>query len=240
MAPQPIPIQPIPAGGFAVAAAVFLLLLIVAVVGAITIKMLGRKRASLYALIIDPQRRRIDLEELEEVATNVYRARDSGDLVVVPEDAATYTLVRKYTVYPVVRMGKRLAYHDPSDIHVSLVLDGKEYSVEDVAELIALLYSKGKISGGFRVSPSMSLSIYMDARSAAKRLTELVDRTIEDAIVGIANMTGARKEFEELVENIMKLERTKAETFERRAFTILAVVLGILVTVAIVMAILHK
>ena len=240
--------MPVPGIGFIgglVQALVGVIIMIVFVLGAafLTLQVMRRARRGagpgVYARVYDPNSLEERLVRLDEISTGVYRTED-GDLVVIPENARWYRSGRARIV-PVIRVGRRLVYTDPvAAFEIGLILDSEEVQAEDVAELIATLYGKGRLPARLRLTPRTSLAVYIDPGRAAKVISELADRMAEDAIIGVTNMTGARREFEEYVKTVLEYEKGRAAAFERRLMAIATAIVVVLTIIGILAVMLGR
>ena len=116
---------------------------------------------------------------------------------------------------------------------LSVVLDGVSSEIESLSQLIAELYSRRRVSSDLVVTPRMRLSIYLDGAKAAALLTQIIERSVEDSIIGVANMTGMRKEFEETVKKLAMLEEAKGIAMREKLIGLAALAISILIGLAV-------
>ena len=207
------------------------IMILIGIVIAVVIWKMGGQRTRHYALVIDPNRRRVYLEALDELTPGVYRARSTGDIVFIPVTAPAYYMPigKGLYVYPTIRLGRRIEFFDPPiDYTMSLVLGDEEEEVRDVVDAIMRLYTAGKLPKRLILNPTTSIQLYIDGKRLAEAKLRDTQRGIEDSVIAMADLTGSREEFQKFVETVIRLERAKALTEEKRLFMIavIATVLG--------------
>jgi hypothetical protein len=163
--------------------------------------------------VYDPVRREKFETGMVEVAPGIFATPDGRYIGFISEYSVPITVRQGRNtkrVIPTIKIGQVLYNYDPiKALYLHLVDTEENVPINKISDLIRFLY-RSKKARKFKLAPNVEMVVEYDGTNLADMIADGMGKASEESLIGIAGITGKRKEYEAFVKTLVEMKQKEA------------------------------